>query len=115
MIIVSSAEDAMEYESSIKVIDKSYEVKAFIDEKLALKWALKHSVKVLIIEDELARMQVNTFLKYYRKYILVIPKIILLGNSKNTDEYTINKLLSKNMSPKMIGKNVQELLSSDSS
>ena len=87
-------------------------VKAFIDEKLALKWAMKHSVKVLILENELAKMQVTSFLAYYRKYILVIPKIILLGNTKNSDSYTISKLLARNVSSRVIAQNVQELLSS---
>jgi len=110
MIVVSSVEDAMDYETDIKKLDKAYEVKAFIDEKSALKWALKHSVKVLVVEDQLARMRVNIFLKYYKKYILVIPKIILLGNSKDTDEYAINKLLSKGVSPRVIAQNVKELI-----
>jgi len=115
MIVVSSAEDAIEYESVIKNTDKTYEAKAFIDEKSALKWALKYSIKVLVVEDQLAKMRVNIFLKYYKKYILVIPKIILLGSSKNSDEYAINKLLSKGVSPRVIAQNVKELIADSNS
>ncbi|MCD6172928.1 MAG: hypothetical protein J7J96_03935 [Sulfurimonas sp.] len=110
LIITTSVDDAMEYESSIKHIDKSYEAKAFIDEKSALKWAIKHSVKVLILEDRLVKFPVNTFLKYYKKYVLVIPKIIILGNNIKSDFYSIEKLLSKNISPRVLAENVKELL-----
>jgi DNA-binding response OmpR family regulator len=110
MIVASTPQDALDYASSIKGIDKSIEVKALIDEKEALKWAMKHSVKVLIVEDQLAKMGVFSFLKYYRKYILVNPKIILLGNKQQTGEYVISKLLSKNISPRVLAQNVKELL-----
>ncbi|MCD4667119.1 MAG: hypothetical protein K8R44_00730 [Sulfurimonas sp.] len=110
LIVTTSVDDAMEYESSIKHIDKSYEVKAFIDEKSALKWAIKHSVKVLILEDRLVKFPVNTFLKYYKKYVLVIPKIIILGDNIKSDFYSIEKLLSKNISPRVLAENVKELL-----
>lgn len=110
MIVLSDVNDALEYEGSIKKADKAYEVKAFIEEKAALKWAMKHSVKVLIIENQLTKMREATFLKYYKKYVLVIPKIILLGNSKNSDLYTIHKLLPRGVSARVVAQNVQELL-----
>lgn len=110
MIVVNSAGDAMEFSSTIKNIHKSYEVKSFINEKSALKWAIRNNVKVLVIEDQLPKMSVDLFLKYYKKYILAIPKIILLGNTKSTNTYTINKLLSKNVSARVIAQNIKELL-----
>ncbi|WP_373034470.1 hypothetical protein [Sulfurimonas sp.] len=110
MIVVNSTEDAMEYTATIKNMHKSYEVKSFIDEKLALKWALKNNVKILIVEDQLSKMQIDIFLKYYKKYIFSIPKIILLGNSKSTDIYTVHRLLSKNSSPRSIAQSISGLI-----
>jgi len=111
MIVASSAQDAMDYEVDIKRVDKSLEVKSFIDEIVALKWAMKHSVKVLVVEDRLAKINVESFLRYYKKYILVIPKIIVLGESVKSEEYSISKLLSKGISPRALADNVKELLS----
>lgn len=110
MIVVSDVNDAMDDEVSIKAASKSYEVKAFIDEKAALKWALKHSVKVLVLEDNLARMKAETFLRYYKKYILLIPKIIILGNYVKSSEYSISKLLTSGVSSKVLADNVKELI-----
>lgn len=110
LVVAGSAQDAMEYETGIKAIDKSIDIKSFIDEKAALKWAMKNSVKILVIEDELAKIRVDTFLKYYKKYILASPKIILLGNKPKSDEFTITKLLSKSVSSRVIAKSVKELL-----
>ncbi len=114
MVILSDVNDALEFESCINKIDKTFQAKAFIDEKSALKWAMKNSVKVLIIEDRLSRMQVETFLKYYKKYILVIPKLIFLGNSKKFDEYAISKILSRGISGQIVAKTVKELISAKS-
>lgn len=110
MIVMTSAQDAMEYESNIKNVDKEVVVKSFINEILALKWAMKNSVKVLVLEDRLAKINAETFLTYYKKYILVIPKIIILGNSTKSEDYSISKLLSSNISSKALGDNIKELL-----
>ncbi|MDH4943671.1 hypothetical protein [Sulfurimonas sp. C5] len=110
MVLTSSAQDAMDHESALKKLGSSYEIKAFINEKSALKWALKHSVKVLVVEDQLTRMRVETFLKYYQKYILVNPKIILLGEKPLNCPYPISKLLSKGVSSRVITQNVKDLL-----
>lgn len=113
MIVMSDVNDALELESMIKKEDKVYEVKAFIDEKSALKWAMKHSVKLLILESQLTKMPINTFLHYYKKYILVIPKIILLGDGGSSDLYRINKRLSRGVSPKVVARNVKELFTDE--
>jgi hypothetical protein len=110
MIIVSNAEDAIEYESSINKIEAICGIKSFINEKKALKWAMRNSIKVLIVEDELARMKVDRFLKYYKKYVLVIPKIILLGATIKSDEYKIDISLPNSISPKVVAQNVEQLL-----
>ncbi len=111
MIVVNSAQDAMEYEADIKKVDRTYNVKAFIDEKLALQWAIKNDVKVLVIEDKLAKLQLPTFFKHYKKLVSSSPKVILLGRDSKTNIYTINKVLSKGVSPRVISTNVQKLLS----
>jgi hypothetical protein len=110
MVVVGSASDAMDYELSIKQSDKNYEVKAFIDEKAALQWAMKHSVKILVLEDRLQKMSAEIFLQYYKRNVLLIPKIIILGNSVNSKEYAITKLLNTNISARVVAQNVQELL-----
>jgi hypothetical protein len=110
MIVSASANDAMDHESSVKSIDKSYEVKAFIDEKSALKWAIKHSVKVLVLEDRLVKMKAETFLQYYKKYVLLIPKIIILGENIKSIDYSISKLLSSGISSRVLADNVRDLL-----
>ena len=111
MILVNSAQDAMEYESEIKKADKTYNVKAFIDEKLALQWAIKNSIKVLIVEDLLSNLQLATFFRHYRKLIPTSPKIILLGRDSKSNIYTISRVLQKGVSPRVISVNIQELLS----
>jgi len=110
MLVCSNASDAMGHEVSVRSSDKSYEVKAFIDEKSALKWALKHSVKVLVLEGRLAKMRAETFLHYYKKYILLTPKIIVLGESIESKEYEISKLLSSGVSSKVLADSVSELI-----
>ncbi len=110
MIVAASAEDAIEYEADIKKLDKSYEVKAFIDEKASLKWAMKNTIKVLILEERLARMLATTYLKYYKKYILVIPKIIIIGSQIKTDEYFIDKFLPSGVTSRVVAKSAQEMM-----
>lgn len=110
LILSSSAQDAMEYEADIKKVSKSYEVKSFIDEKSALQWAIKSSVKVLVIEDKLIKMQVDSFFKHYKKHVFTTPKIILLGNQSKTDLYVIDKTLSKGVSAHVIVNHIKEFL-----
>jgi len=110
LIVTSSAEDALDFEVDIKQIDKSFEVKSSTDEIKALKWAMKNSVSLLVIEDSLIKMSAELFLKYYKKHILVIPKIIVLGTAVKSEDYSITKLLSKGVSPRVLAKNVKELL-----
>ena len=110
MVVVNSAQDAMEYESDIKKADKTYNVKAFIDEKQALQWAIKNSVKVLVIEDRLSNLQLVTFFKHYKKLVPTVPKIILLGRDSKLNIYTINEVLPKGVPSKVIATNIQKLL-----
>ena len=114
MVVVNSAQDAMEYESCIKNADKSFDVKSFIDEKAAIKWAMKNSVKVLVVEDMLQKTSVENFLNVYHNKILVRPKIILIGNKpkSNSSDYTISKLLLKNVSPRVVSDSVKSMLES---
>lgn len=110
MIVASSAEDALDYDSELKNLPKGYKSKPFVDETKALKWAIKNSVKVLIIEDTLEKMDVVSFFKYYKKYVLITPKVILLGSKPKDSAITISKLLSKSITPKVLANNVKELL-----
>ena len=112
MVVVSSAQDAMEYEQYIKNADKSYDVKSFIDEKSAIKWAMKNSVKVLVVEDRLQNTTAETFLNVYHNNVLVRPKIILMGTkpTKGSNSYTISKLLMKNATSRVVADSVKAVL-----
>ena len=110
VIVSATAGDALDYDAELKQLPKGYKTKAFVDEKRALKWAIHHTVKIIIVEDQLQTMDSTTFLNYYQKYVLITPKIILLGNKPKANTLTITKLLSKGVTPRVILKNVQELL-----
>ncbi|MFA6196313.1 MAG: hypothetical protein WC656_06690 [Sulfurimonas sp.] len=112
LVVVSSPQEAMEYESCIKNSDKSYEVKSFIDEKTAIKWAMKNSVKILVLEDSLQKTNAETFLNVYHNNVLVKPKIILIGNKpkSNSSAYTITKLLLRNAPSKVVAESVKAIL-----
>ena len=97
----------MEYEASIKKLNKSYNVKSFINAKSALKWALTNSIKVLIVEDVLQQVKIEKFLYIYEKNIFLKPNIILLGNKPKKSPYPINRLLSKGASPKAVSDSVK--------
>jgi len=109
LVLVNDSQDAMEFESSIKSLDKHIYTKSFIDPTKALKWAIKNSVRILIIENPLLQIHIETFLKNYQKYILSVPKIIILGEKPKSHEYPITKLLSKNSAPMIVAKNTKEL------
>jgi len=107
LIVVNSVQDAMEYEASIKRVNKSYTVKSFINPKSALTWALTNSIKILIVEDVLQQVKIEKFLYIYEKNIFLKPKIILLGNKPKKSPYPINRLLSKNANPKAVAESVK--------
>jgi len=107
LIVVNSVTDAMDYESAIKRLNKSYNVKSFISAKGALSWALTNSIKVLIIEDMMQHVSVEKFLYIYNKHIFLKPNIILLGNKPQKSPYSIGRLLSKGASPKVIADSVK--------
>ena len=110
IIVVNSAQDAMEYEKSIKTLKLACDVKAFVDEKSAVKWAIKNSVKILVIEDKLQNVNVEKFLQVYKKHVTLTPKIILLGEKPRSNSYPITCLLSRNASPKVITDNIKSII-----
>lgn len=112
LIVTNSMQEAMEYEAAIKNSSKSNNVKSFIDEIGAIKWAMKNYVKVLVLEDILKTTTAENFLNVYHNNILSKPKIIIIGDKpkSNSSEYVISKLLSKNISPKVIAANVNEMI-----
>jgi hypothetical protein len=110
IIVTSSTTEALDYEAGLRHLPKGHKAKAFVNEKKALKWAIHHNVKILILEDTLQIMDANTFLKYYDKYVLSSAKVILLGNKPKNSIIPITKLLSKGVTPRVISKNVDELL-----
>ena len=111
LVIVSSTQDAIEHSMIIKKFNKEVEIKSFVDEKEALKLAKTHNIKILIIEDILKNMPADRFLQAYKKSIFQKPEIILLGNKAKSLPYKINKVLSKNISSKIISNTVKDILS----
>lgn len=111
VIVVKSALDAMEYESCIKGLKTTLDVKSFVDEKNAIKWAINNSVKILIVEDHLQSVNVDKFLHVYKKHVSITPKIVLLGEKPKANSFSINCLLSRNASPKIVAENIRTLLS----
>ncbi len=110
LIVMSSPQDAMEHESVLKQSCKSIKTKSFIDEKSALKWAVKNSIKILILEDRLQTTTADRFLYVYQKNIFHKPNVIIFGEKPKSSPYSIYKLFSKNASPKVLIDSVKELL-----
>jgi len=110
MVVTADYRDAMDYETAIQDIDKAFDVKSFVDELLAIKWAMKNSVKILVLEDTLATMQVEKFLYNYNKHIISSPKIILLGNKPRSNIMNISKLLNSGVSAHIVASNVIALI-----
>jgi len=116
LVVANSAQDAMDYESYIKHADKKCNVKSFIDEKAAIKWAMKNSVKVLIVEDKLQSTKVEIFWSVYHNHVFEKPKIILIGNQplERSSAYCITKFLMKNTSSRVIADTIKLLLAPNS-
>jgi len=110
MIVVNSPQDAMEYESCIKNLKTTYEIKSFIDEKSAIKWGIKNSIKILVLEDQLKTVNAEKFLHIYKKHVSLTPKIIILGNKPNINSYSISCLLPRNASTKVITDAIKSVL-----
>lgn len=112
LIVTNSMQEAMEFETAIKNSNKSNNVKSFIDEMGAIKWAMKNYVKVLVLEDKLQTTNAENFLNIYHSNILSKPKIIIIGDKpKNySSEYVISKLFSKNISQKVLATAVNEII-----
>jgi len=110
LIVAASAQDAMEYEASIKSVDKEYDIKAFVDEIQAIKWAMKNSVKLLVIEEQLSKIRVEKFLSLYSKNILSTPKIVLIGEKPTSTLSSISKLVSTGTSSRVIAQNVKSVM-----
>lgn len=110
MVVSADYRDAIDYETAIHHIDKKYSVKSFVDELLAIKWAMKNSVKILVLESTLTNMQVEKFLFNYNKNVISIPKIILLGDKPRSNIMNISKLLNSGVSPQLVASSVTALI-----
>ena len=112
LIITSSPQDAMDYESAIKNSNKANFVKSFINEVSAIKWAMKNNIKIIVLEEMLQTTNAQKFLNAYHNNMLTKPKIILIGDKPkiHSSDYVITKTLSKNISPNIVARNVNEML-----
>lgn len=110
MVVMSSAINAMEYEAAVKNLKSTYAVKAFMDEKSAIKWAINNSVKILITEDRLQSVNIEKFLQVYKNHVTMSPKIILLGEKPRASSYPITNLLPRGASARVVSESVKSLL-----
>jgi hypothetical protein len=110
MVVTANPQEAMEYESEIHHMSGSYNVKSFVDEIKAIKWARKNSVSILVVEDELQKVRVAKFLSIYAKNIMSNPKVILIGNKPGSSAISITKLLPRGSTAKAISQAVDSLL-----
>ncbi|MDA7817033.1 hypothetical protein N9A28_02460 [Sulfurimonas sp.] len=110
LIVMSSAQDVMEHENSIKHSCKTINVRSFIDEKSALKWAMKNSVKLIILEDRLQKTTAERFLHVYQKNIFLKPEVIILGQKPKASPFPIFKMFSKSISTKVIIGAIKEVI-----
>ena len=112
MVLMGSAQDAMELESALKnICSENMQVKAFIDETAAFKWAMSNHVRIIILEEHLATMDAKKFLDFYHSAIFSRPKIVLEGNqlSLSTKNYTIAKRLSNGSGTHKVVQTIKEL------
>jgi len=110
LIVVKDFQDASEFESAIKMNNKQFNIKSFVDELSAIKWAMKNSVALLIVGEELAKARVENFLDLYNRNVLSSPKVIVLGNKPKTHSLSVQKLLPDGVSPRVLAKTVEALL-----
>lgn len=110
LIVMSSPQDVMEHEMALKQACKAVKIKSFIDEKAALQWSRKNSVKIIIIEDRLQKTTAERFLHVYQKNVFLKPEVIILGQKPKTCPYSINKLFSKSISSRVIIDSVKDIL-----
>jgi len=108
LIVMASTQDVLDYEMAIKSMEKTYETKTFIDELEAIKWAMKNSVKVLVLEEVLVKVQAERFLEIYAKNVLSKPKIVLIGDKPKNSKISIEKLVVRNASSRMVAQAVRD-------
>lgn len=112
LIVSASAQDALDYAQTILNSNKTLIVKSFISELESIKWAMTHTIKILVLEDKLLSTTAKNYLDYYHTHIFSKPKIILIGDSlqiKSTN-YMVHKILPAFVQPKLLVDNLNELL-----
>ena len=111
IILVASAQDAMDFERALQNSCSEIKVKAFIDEVCAFKWAMLNHVKIVLLEEQLNNMDAKKFLDFYHNAIFSKPKIVLLGTqiTLSTKNYAITKRLSAGSSTYTISQTLKDL------
>lgn len=108
LIVMASAQDVLDCEVAIKSMEKTYETKTFIDELEAIKWAMKNSIKVLVLEEVLVKVRAERFLEIYAKNVLSKPKIVLIGDKPKNSKISIEKLVAHNASSRVVAQAVRD-------
>ncbi len=108
LIVMGSSEDVLDYEEGIKSSDKTYNTKIFVDEREAIKWAMKNSVKVLVLEEQLVKVGAERFLEIYAKNVLSSPMVVLVGDKPKNNKIPISKLLARGASSRVVAHAVRD-------
>jgi len=114
LVVTQNPQEAMEFENAIKKIDNTIHAKSFVDEIAAVKWAMKNSVLVLVVEEQLRKTRVEKFLDLYSKNVLSVPDVIVIGNKPKTNTIAIKKLVPDGVSPRVLAKAVQLMINKHS-
>jgi len=111
LLIQSSYQEIMDNEFELKKRVKSCAVKSFTNELSSLQWAMKNSVKVIVIENNLQSTNAQKYLDAYHNNILSKPKIIVIGNIEIVSkEYKVDKILNSSVAPALLAKTINNLL-----
>jgi len=112
LVLTSNVHDALDYTNYIQKTDNNLCVKSFISELESIKWAMLHTIKIIIIEDTLLSTTAQKYLDYYHTHIFSKPKIILIGNANSiqSTQYSISSVLPKHIQPKTLTDTLKALL-----
>jgi len=111
LIISANAEDALDYQCQISRITQDFKIKSFTDELSALKWSMKHNVKIIVIENILEITNAKKFLDVYHTNISTKPKIILIGNDYiHSNKYIVYKILSHGVTPQAVASTIKNII-----
>ena len=114
LVVCVNAQDAMDYELALQQVCQNFGVKAFIDEISALRWAVTHSVKYIVVEEMLQITNAKKFLDAYHNNIFSKPKVIVVGENVvlHSKQYDVAKTFPASLSPHNVATQLKSFISS---